>query len=188
MAGSQSDAASKHARLAINGSPSTWIPIHSWAPSGAVISVNVAVLPGYGFIEKLIKPHIQSKIKTHKGNQGVVHNMLYGAHRSGFGWDTERKCVTADPDVWDEVTQRHPYTGTNHSHYLTSYLRSDDIEDTVGDGHSEALVDFTERHPINAPETSPATRKRKRGSIDNLASAIDFVGSSIDPSIQSLSD
>ncbi|XP_058087527.1 uncharacterized protein LOC131234612 [Magnolia sinica] len=28
--------------------------------------------------------------------------------KSGFGWDEERKCVTAEPDVWDEFIKAKP--------------------------------------------------------------------------------
>ncbi|XP_028764678.1 uncharacterized protein At2g29880-like [Neltuma alba] len=45
-------------------------------------------------------PHIQSRIKKLKTNYGVISDLL---KLSGFGWDSEKKCVTAPKAVWDEL-------------------------------------------------------------------------------------
>ena len=47
-------------------------------------------------------PHIQSRIKTLKQSWQIVYDMLYGSNTSGFGWDPERKVVTAETTVWEE--------------------------------------------------------------------------------------
>ena len=47
------------------------------------------------------KPHIESRLRTLKREFQVIHEMLTGPNTSGFGWDTVRKCVTAENDVWD---------------------------------------------------------------------------------------
>lgn len=31
-----------------------------------------------------------------------MHDMVYGTNTSGFGWDTDKCCVTIDAEVWDE--------------------------------------------------------------------------------------
>ncbi|TXG62851.1 hypothetical protein EZV62_009845 [Acer yangbiense] len=55
----------------------------------------------------LAKPHIESRMKTLKTNFQIVHDMLTGPNCSGFGWDTERKTVTAEKPVWDAYIQSH---------------------------------------------------------------------------------
>ena len=51
------------------------------------------------------KPHIESRMKTLKTHFQVVHEMLTGPFCSGFGWDNERKTVTAEKPVWDAYLQ-----------------------------------------------------------------------------------
>ncbi|XP_030941092.1 uncharacterized protein At2g29880-like [Quercus lobata] len=53
------------------------------------------------------KPHIESRLRTLKREFQVIHEMLTGPNTSGFGWDTVRKCVTAENDVWDAYVQSH---------------------------------------------------------------------------------
>lgn len=47
-------------------------------------------------------PHIVSRIRTLKQSWQTVYDMVFGTNTSGFGYDPETKCVTADKDVWDE--------------------------------------------------------------------------------------
>ncbi|KAK0607310.1 hypothetical protein LWI29_012966 [Acer saccharum] len=47
----------------------------------------------------LAKPHIESRMKTLKTHFHIVHDMLTGLNCSGFGWDTEKKTVTAEKPV-----------------------------------------------------------------------------------------
>ena len=55
----------------------------------------------------LAKPHIESRIKTMKKDWQVVYDMLNST--SGFGYDTEKNCVTNDsPGVWDSYIKNHP--------------------------------------------------------------------------------
>ncbi|XP_062099853.1 uncharacterized protein At2g29880-like [Humulus lupulus] len=50
------------------------------------------------------KPHIESRMKTHFQ---VVHEMLTEPFCSGFGWDNDRKTVTAEKSVWEAYLQSH---------------------------------------------------------------------------------
>ena len=59
-------------------------------------------LPNAGLRAKL---HIESRLRTLKREFQVIHEMLTGPNTSGFGWDTVRKCVTAENDVWDAYVQ-----------------------------------------------------------------------------------
>ena len=68
----------------------------------AIEGMMVERLPGCGL---KANPHIQSRIKTMKNTWAVVHDMVLGANTSGFGWDNEKKCVTADKEVWDEYVK-----------------------------------------------------------------------------------
>ncbi|XP_031099367.1 uncharacterized protein At2g29880-like [Ipomoea triloba] len=52
------------------------------------------------------KPHIESRIKTLKKEWSIVHDLLTN-NNSGFGWDDERKVVTAEDDVWDAYLTSH---------------------------------------------------------------------------------
>ncbi|KAL5574249.1 hypothetical protein UlMin_023846 [Ulmus minor] len=51
------------------------------------------------------KPHIESRMKTLKTQFYVVHEMLTGPNCSGFGWDSDRKMVTAEKPIWDAYLQ-----------------------------------------------------------------------------------
>ncbi|KAI9128726.1 hypothetical protein K1719_000209 [Acacia pycnantha] len=51
--------------------------------------------------------HIKSRIKTLKKLWQTAYDMVYGPNTSGFGWDPDTKCVTADKDVWDEYIKSH---------------------------------------------------------------------------------
>ncbi|KAL7600923.1 hypothetical protein Lser_V15G23014 [Lactuca serriola] len=53
------------------------------------------------------EPHIKSRMKTWKNHFNIVHDMVYGTNTSGFGWDTNKCCVTADAEVWDEYIKSH---------------------------------------------------------------------------------
>lgn len=47
-------------------------------------------------------PHIRSRLKTLKANWQCVYDMVCGKNTSGFGWDPENHCVTAEKAVWDD--------------------------------------------------------------------------------------
>ena len=51
------------------------------------------------------KPHIESRLRTLKREFQILHDMLTGPNTSGFGWDSVRKCVTTENDVWDAYVQ-----------------------------------------------------------------------------------
>ncbi|XP_031127707.1 uncharacterized protein At2g29880-like [Ipomoea triloba] len=53
-----------------------------------------------------VKPHIESRVKTLKKEWTVVHD-LFTNNNSGFGWDDEKKMVTAEDDVWDSYISSH---------------------------------------------------------------------------------
>ncbi|XP_042460179.1 uncharacterized protein LOC122043640 [Zingiber officinale] len=76
-----------------------------WPGHGLKLQQMLEVsLPGYGI---KAKPHIESRLRTFQKLHNVVHDMLYGVGSSGFGWDSEKKIVTAENSVWDEYIKTH---------------------------------------------------------------------------------
>ncbi|KAJ9538116.1 hypothetical protein OSB04_030849 [Centaurea solstitialis] len=61
-------------------------------------------LPNSGL---LANPHISSKLKTMKKDWQCVYDMVNDSNTSGFGYDPERKCVTAEDPVWEAYLQVH---------------------------------------------------------------------------------
>lgn len=53
------------------------------------------------------KPHIESKLRTMKRDWIVVHDMISGSSTSGFGYDSVKKCVVAEDQVWETYIQVH---------------------------------------------------------------------------------
>ncbi|KAJ0011472.1 hypothetical protein Pint_33509 [Pistacia integerrima] len=53
------------------------------------------------------KPHVESRIKTLKTHFQTVDEMLTGPNCNGFGWDVQRRMVTAKKPVWDAYLQSH---------------------------------------------------------------------------------
>ncbi|GKG04001.1 hypothetical protein Tco_0314388 [Tanacetum coccineum] len=52
-------------------------------------------------MEAMMELQASGRLKTLKGNFGVMHDMVLGSSTNGFGWDPD-KCVIAAPnDVWD---------------------------------------------------------------------------------------
>ncbi|XP_042019106.1 uncharacterized protein At2g29880-like [Salvia splendens] len=62
-------------------------------------------LPGNGLKEK---PHIESRCKLLKKQYHAIYDVRANGELSGFGWDDERKCVTASADVWADYLKSHP--------------------------------------------------------------------------------
>ncbi|KAI9095361.1 hypothetical protein K1719_026395 [Acacia pycnantha] len=67
--------------------------------ANALQSMMEAKLPGSGI---KATPHITSRLKTLKRLWQMAYDIVYEPNTSGFGWDPEKKLVTADDDVWDE--------------------------------------------------------------------------------------
>ncbi|KAK1561061.1 hypothetical protein Q3G72_033985 [Acer saccharum] len=54
-------------------------------------------------------------MKTLKTHFHIVHDMLTGPNYSGFGWDTEKKTVTAEKPVWDAYIQQFQNEGGDYN-------------------------------------------------------------------------
>ncbi|CAI9089246.1 OLC1v1023783C1 [Oldenlandia corymbosa var. corymbosa] len=62
-------------------------------------------LPEHGLKEK---PHIESRCKTMKKQYYMIYEVRNNGQLSGFGWDDQKKCVTASADVWDDYLRANP--------------------------------------------------------------------------------
>ncbi|XP_028784771.1 uncharacterized protein LOC114740731 [Neltuma alba] len=71
-------------------------------------------------------PHIQSRIKKLKTDYGVVSDLL---NLFGFGWNAERKCVTAPKAVWDEYVRAHKEVAKFQNKSFSYY---DKLHDMLG--------------------------------------------------------
>lgn len=58
--------------------------------------------PGHGIG---VFPFIQSWIKTLKNGWQTMYDLVYGVNTRGFEWDSEKKCVTVEPAVWNAYLQ-----------------------------------------------------------------------------------
>ncbi|KAJ4834782.1 hypothetical protein Tsubulata_002188, partial [Turnera subulata] len=70
----------------------------------AVEELLVVSLPGSGI---KAKPHIESRMRTLKTHFSILYDMIAGRGTSGFGWDNDRKCITAENSVWEEYLKSH---------------------------------------------------------------------------------
>ncbi|KAJ4822686.1 hypothetical protein Tsubulata_027250 [Turnera subulata] len=54
------------------------------------------------------KPHIESRMQTLKTHFSILCDMIASRGTSGFGWDNDRKCITAEKSIWEEYLKSHP--------------------------------------------------------------------------------
>ncbi|KAL5564342.1 hypothetical protein UlMin_027506 [Ulmus minor] len=91
----------------------------------------------------MARPHIESRMKTLKTNFHIVHDMLTGPNYSGFGWDSERKTVTAEKHVCDAYLQAAPFKIKSFPYYEDfSMIFS---KDRATGQHAETPVDVEEQ-------------------------------------------
>lgn len=75
-------------------------------------------LPGRGLKEK---PHMESRCKLLKKQYYSIYDVRTNGELSGFGWDDDRKCVTASPDVWNDYLKSHPDCTFMKNKYFPHY-------------------------------------------------------------------
>ncbi|CAH1413489.1 unnamed protein product [Lactuca virosa] len=114
--------------------------------------------------------------------------MVYGTNTSGFGWDTDKCCVTVDVEVWDEYIKSHkgaacfrdkPFPQFDNlcrifgkdratGHGATD-LGEDVTEETQRNSHVgvEGLEDIVEE----TQQIARGNRKRKRPPTDDIESS-----------------
>ncbi|OWM67991.1 hypothetical protein CDL15_Pgr017559 [Punica granatum] len=74
------------------------------------------------------RPHIESLLKTLKKECAIVYDMMLNT--SGFGWDSIRKMVTAEDDVWEAYVADRA-TGKD-AQAVEDILQELEIEDLTG--------------------------------------------------------
>ncbi|XP_054817802.1 uncharacterized protein LOC129317512 [Prosopis cineraria] len=144
-----------------------------------------AKAPGCGL---LANPHIASRLRTFNKSWQVVYDMVNNKNTSGFGWDTEKKCVTAEDYVWAEYVKVKKQAGNfrnkclphfedltyiwgkDHAIGMTasmpSSLAEDDEEDyiieheiNVEQGiNTNTNVDASEQQPTQSAEVQSSTK------------------------------
>ncbi|KAK1562788.1 hypothetical protein Q3G72_017129 [Acer saccharum] len=103
----------------------------------------------------LAKPHIESRMKTLKTHFHIVHDMLTGSNCSGFGWDIEKKTVTAEKPVWDAYIQQFQNEGGDYN------------------GDDNASSENVDNASDNNMDIQLASKSSKRKSTVTLAAVIE---------------
>ncbi|PKI48020.1 hypothetical protein CRG98_031613 [Punica granatum] len=107
------------------------------------------------------RPHIESRLKTLKKKWAIVYDMMLNI--SGFGWDSTRKMVTAEDDVWEAYVATHkeaaPFRLKSFSHFEElSIIYAKDraigkdaqaVEDILKEFEIEDLTAVTEEADVN---------------------------------------
>ncbi|KAL4627004.1 hypothetical protein ACB092_05G136200 [Castanea dentata] len=138
------------------------------------------------------KPHIKSRLRTLKKEFQIIHEMLTGPNTSGFGWDTVRKCITAENDVWDAYVQsrkgaaaylcivyaKDHDTGKDSQApaYVVEELEAEKNDDKLDDIHED--VDCTQISTPSSNGKEQNARKKKRriqSGEDNMTEAMNEV-------------
>nr|KAJ0227589.1 hypothetical protein LSAT_V11C100036250 [Lactuca sativa] len=93
------------------------------------------------------EPHIKSRMKTWKTHFNIVHDMVYGTNTGGFGWDTDKCCVTADAESHKDGPSFHdkPFPKFDN---LCKIFGKDRATDH---GATDLGEDVTEEIQINSP-------------------------------------
>ncbi|XP_054817832.1 uncharacterized protein At2g29880-like [Prosopis cineraria] len=99
-------------------------------------------------------PHIQSRVKKLKINYGVVSDLL---NLSGFGWDPEKKCVTAPKTVWDEYVKVNKkaakWRNKTFPHYdeLSNIFGKDRATGKDAQTYEDIVEEFHDQHGFTSP-------------------------------------
>ncbi|KAL7585578.1 hypothetical protein Lser_V15G42886 [Lactuca serriola] len=113
------------------------------------------------------EPHIKSWMKTWKNHFNIMHDMVYGTNTSGFGWDTDKCCVTADAEVWDEYIKSHK--GAASTGHGATDLGEDVTEETQR--NSPVDVEGLEEIVEETQKTAHVNSKRKMPPTDDTESS-----------------
>nr|KAJ0192107.1 hypothetical protein LSAT_V11C800452000 [Lactuca sativa] len=127
-------------------------------------------LPNFGL---KAEPHIKLRMKIWKNHFNIVHDMVYGTKTSGFGWDTDKCCVTANVEVWDEYIKSHkgvacfrdkPFSQFDNLCKIFGKDRATSHGATNVDEDLEEIVEETQ-------QTARVNSKRKRPLTDDTKSS-----------------
>ncbi|KAF4374433.1 hypothetical protein G4B88_012822 [Cannabis sativa] len=136
------------------------------------------------------KPHIESRMKTLNTHFQIVHEMLTGPFCSVFGWDSNRKTVTAEKPVWDAYLQSHkeasPFKIKSSLETVTDVveeleaekenttLGEDDFSNAnnVDEVESISVLDATRGAQSHTQSDGSSTKKRKAANHEELSNAL----------------
>ncbi|OWM83325.1 hypothetical protein CDL15_Pgr012806 [Punica granatum] len=106
-----------------------------------------------------VRPHIESRLKTLKREWAIVYDMMLNT--SGFGWDSTRKMVTVEDDVWETYTHKEaaPFRMRSFPHFeeLSMIYANDQatgkdaqaVEDILQELEIEHLTGVAEEADVN---------------------------------------
>ncbi|CAI9293430.1 unnamed protein product [Lactuca saligna] len=128
------------------------------------------------------EPHIKL-MKTWKNYFTIMHDVVYGTNTSGFDWDTDKYCVTADAEVWDEYIKSHKGAVCFRDKPFPQFDNLCKIfgkDRATGDGATNLGEDVTKDTQRNShvdvegleemQETARVNSKRKRPPTDDIES------------------
>ncbi|KAF4367867.1 hypothetical protein F8388_001130 [Cannabis sativa] len=130
------------------------------------------------------KPHIESRMKTLNTHFQIVHEMLTGPFCSVFGWDSNRKTVTAEKTsvgriFADRATGKHAETVTDVVEELeaekeNTTLGEDDFSNAnnVDEVESISVLDATRGAQSHTQSDGSSTKKRKAANHEELSNAL----------------
>ncbi|RWR90957.1 L10-interacting MYB domain-containing-like protein isoform X1 [Cinnamomum micranthum f. kanehirae] len=109
---------------------------------------------GWGLITKQMvtvhgpdfsKDKLKNRFKSYKKWYSAMKSML---NLSGFGWDEERKKVTAEEGVWDDYIAAHPGHSMYRTRHMPNYLLMCEIfGDSIADGREEFVTNDVPQSP-----------------------------------------
>ncbi|KAG8383538.1 hypothetical protein BUALT_Bualt04G0023900 [Buddleja alternifolia] len=131
-------------------------------------------LPGHGLKDT---PHIKSRYKLLKRQYQHFYDLRVGSKGSRFGWDDNRKCLTANNEVWETLyAGKDRATGNNSEAPGDIHEYLDKEKDEESDNNTETLNDLDDSQAPTSKRTvgeSSKQRQRKRiKSIDGLLSGL----------------
>ncbi|KAF4360758.1 hypothetical protein F8388_011474 [Cannabis sativa] len=137
------------------------------------------------------KPHMESRMKTLKTHFQIVHEMLTRPFCSGFGWDCNRKTVTAEKSVWEAYLQvmhfwQRSWNWKKHAETITDVveeleaekenttLGEDDFNNAnnVDEVESMSVSDATRGAQSHTQSDGSSKKKRKAANHEDLSNAL----------------
>nr|GMC80059.1 uncharacterized protein At2g29880-like isoform X2 [Ipomoea batatas] len=110
------------------------------------------------------KPHIESRIRTLKKDWSIVHD-LFTSNNSGFGWDEERKMVTAEDYVWDSYINTYKQAAQFRRKSFPFYHEFSSIYAKAGE---DIIKEMTNEEGI--AQSSSGNRARSEANSNSLSS------------------
>ncbi|RWR93202.1 Myb/SANT-like domain-containing protein [Cinnamomum micranthum f. kanehirae] len=130
------------------------------------------------------KDNLKNRVKSFKKWYSAMKAML---NLSGFGWDEERKKVTAEDAVWDDYIKAHAGASMYRSrrmpdYYIMCEIFGDSIADDVATRNEEAGDEHISRATGRniAPEGSSHQTTKRQSTGDAMVAVVGRMADAID--------